>query len=443
MRSTMMVIALASVMACSHNKAPAPGGDDSDAAPRMDLGTDASEADASTIADGAANASGPDAGDMGIDAVVSPDAEATGCSPEMLAACAYRPVRPASALADTLGPLEVSYTDVTGRMRTFTYEVRIPANAEPSTPIVIWSHGGASGKDDPSRVANEFGDLMMEGGYVNIAIAHAPRPIATYEDLCRAIGQTRDVCRGGACERDDDCTNFDGGSCAAGQCRYFKPLNWDRPHDFAALLDVITDPESAVAAVADVASIVYAGHSAGAGSTLMVAGAVRQYGEQVHLLHDPRPIAFISGSPQGPEDDGFTAQSFTGDGCIRLAEDPAHCLTRPHLIMTGAGDDTTGHVAEDRREAYVQLPEGDKYLFWNTEEAARHTTFEHKADACERYDGPGAVDAARCQTYLIWSRSAILAFLDAHTRADASASAYLVGDSLELLSAQALEWESK
>jgi hypothetical protein len=176
---------------------------------------------------------------------------------------------------------------------------------------------------------------------------------------------------------------------------------------------------------------------------MMVAGAGRQYGDETHVLLDERPIAFISASTQGSEDDGFIAQSYTGELCRMSDFEPAYCLTRPHLVLTGAGDDTSGTTAEDRRDAYTQVPEGDKYLLWNTEEAARHTVFEFRPDSCESYDGPGAVDAARCQVYVRWLESAAIAFLDAYTRDDASAQAYLASDNLVTLSEGAANWQSK
>ena len=175
----------------------------------------------------------------------------------------------------------------------------------------------------------------------------------------------------------------------------------------------------------------------------MVAGAARQYGAETHLLLDPRPIAFISGSIQGPDDDGFMAQSYTGEECIQRAEAPEFCLTRPHLVMTGAGDDTTGTPGEDRRAAYELLPSGDKYLFWNTEEAARHTVFQHKADSCFEYSGPDSVDASRCRLYLLWQRSAILAFLDAYIHEDTAAYEYLQSDNIQILSESAAEFLRK
>ena len=363
------------------------------------------------------------------------------CSPDNLMACAYLIPRPTASLSETVGPVEVNYQDVTGETRSFAFEVRFPDSAGPETPVVIWSHGGSSGKDNPSLVANGMGDIVVAAGYVFIAVAHYPRSFETYETLCGAIGQSMAQCRGGACQRDSDCSNFDGGVCSDAQCRYFKPLNWDRPNDVIALLDRLSDQSMSLQGKADLSKIVYAGHSAGAGSALMVAGAVRAYGDTVHLIHDSRPIAFISGSPQGPEDDGFAPQSFTGEGCRDLADDPSLCLTRPHFFLTGAGDDTSGHTAEDRRASFSLLPNGDKFLFWNSEEGARHTTFEHKPDSCENYDGPGSVSPDRCQVYLTWQHSSIIAFLDATTLDLEAAREYLNSENVETLSKGAVEWE--
>jgi len=365
------------------------------------------------------------------------------CMPDNLEACEYHPSRVLPTGVEILGPFEISYTDVIGETRNFSIEVRLPDDANEQTPVVVWSHGGGSGKEDPSLVANGFGELMVTNGFAFVAIAHHPRPFESYESLCQEIGLTQDQCRADECTINDDCIDFESGICVEGYCRYFKPLNWDRPHDVTYLLDRITSPDGPLSGRVNPNQLIYAGHSAGAGSSMMLAGAVRNYGTETHLLLDPRPIAFMSGSIQGPEDDGFVPQSYTGEGCLAMAEEPALCLTRPHLVLTGAGDDTTGTVAEDRRAAYDLLPTGDKYLFWNTEEAGRHTLFEYKPDSCLSYSGPGAVDPSRCETYLKWQRSAVLAFLDAYIHEDAAAIDYLNSNNIQTLSESAAEWNRK
>src|SRR5690606_12811547 len=122
-------------------------------------------------------------------------------------------------------------------------------------------------------------------------------------------------------------------------------LNAERPFDLRSALDYLleewderVDPER----------IAVGGHSAGAGATLMVAGAERSYEEQVARFADPRPRAFLAFSPQGPGTDGFSSGAWSE-------------IQRPVLIGTGAGD-STSEPASNRVKAFEGLPGPDQYL---------------------------------------------------------------------------------
>lgn len=371
-----------------------------------------------------------------------------GCEAANLAACAYQP--PTIYAFDPPAIQQtIDYTDVTGALRSITVEVRRPMNAPLPAPLVVWSHGGAHGRSDPTGVGDGVAEHLIEGGYVGVFIAHAPRSGTDLDALCAALGIAQVDCRSGACTADADCvTGGEGGVCRDGLCARWKHLGWDRPHDVDAVLDWLeAQAAGPLAGMIDVTRIVYAGHSAGAGATMMVAGATRQFAGVDTLLLDGRPTAFVSQSPQGPGDEEFTESSFTGAGCNALAIDPSLCLTRPHLVLSGVGDDTGDSVAENRRRTFDLMPAGDKYLLWLLEEAARHTSFEFEVDACATYAASQMLDPAvypaRCETYLAWLRSALLAFLDAHVRDSATARAYLASENLSVLTESAASWERR
>jgi hypothetical protein len=184
------------------------------------------------------------------------------CAPGNLAACEYQP-----ATTYTLDPPNlqqtIPYTDVTGAARSVNIEIRRPQGAPMPMPIVIWSHGGASGKVDPSGVGDEIAVPFVEAGYVGVFIAHPPRTGAEVDALCTQIGVTD--CRAGVCAVDGDCAavDDDGGRCVDGLCLHFKHLNWDRPHDVAAVIDWLEAQAAGPwAGLIDTSKIVYAGHSA-------------------------------------------------------------------------------------------------------------------------------------------------------------------------------------
>lgn len=368
-----------------------------------------------------------------------------GCSAADPMACLYEP-----ATTHGLGNRNeetFSYTDVTGQPRDVKVEIRRPANPSAPLPIVLWSHGGSGGRTTATNVGSEIGEFFVRAGYLFVAIAHPPRDRMSYDALCTQQGWTG--C-GETCNDDNECTTLAEGICGNGGCRYVKFLSWDRPHDVSAVIDGLESLAAAgqpLEGLIDVTRILYAGHSGGAGGTMMVAGATRELNGPTLLL-DPRPTAFISCSPQAPGVDGFTNASFDGTGCAALATDPSFCLTRPHLIVSGVGDDTAGDVAEERRQTFdLGTASDQRYLLWNLDEAARHNTFNFKGDACPNYAQNNGLEPslypARCATYLDGQVSAVLAFADAYLRDHGPALDYLGSDNLTVLYGEQGRWETK
>ncbi|MFT4703871.1 MAG: acetyl esterase/lipase [Bradymonadia bacterium] len=414
---------------------------------------DVAEAVADTSLD--AEDSADTVGDAGADATQT---LVGACSEADPSSCAYEPAQ----IYQVGGRAErtVVYTDITGSERSVRIEIRRPVEAAEPSPLIVWSHGGGSGRSTAVDVAVAWGEIFNQAGFVSIAIAHDGRGVEESRELCLALNLGG--CELVSCDMGESCTrgaapDEEIGICVAdptlggGYCRYLRPLHWDRPHDFSAVLDWVEDQASTgmLDGVVDVDRIAYAGHSAGSGATMMIAGAARFFrasaGDQV--LVDTRPVAFMSCSPQGPDDSGFTTTSFTRERCEELAapEDRAGCLSRPHLVLTSIGDggDQEGG---NRRLSFDLAPEGDRYLAYITEPAAQHTTFNYETSGCERYAQDNALGSefpARCNTYRLWLRSAALAFFDATLRDSAEARAYLESDNIRLLAGAALEWTAR
>ncbi|MFT5432042.1 MAG: hypothetical protein ACI9OJ_002740 [Myxococcota bacterium] len=396
------------------------------------------------------------AGDLGADA--SSSGLVGDCDALDAASCAYKPAQIYGSSGEIAR--EFTYTDISGAERTVRIEIRRPMGAPEPSPLIVWSHGGGAGRVNPATVGVGWGEVFTGAGFVSIAIAHEGRGATSASDLCFALDL--DECDLVSCTADADClrvvvSSEETAPCVAdptlggGYCRVMKDLSWDRPNDLREVLDWVESEASGgmLDGVVDVNRIAYGGHSAGSGSTMMVAGAARRWrtnGED-SLLVDPRPVAFMSCSPQGPDDAGFTAASFTRERCEALAtpEQLPGCLTRPHLTLTGSGDGGDG-VGGNRRLSFDLAPAGDRYLGYILENAPQHTTFNYETEGCERYAQDNALGSeypARCTQYLLWLRSAALAFFDATLRDSSDAKAYLASGNLGALSGQVFEWTAK
>jgi hypothetical protein len=372
---------------------------------------DASRPDAAASSDAGAASDARDAAfTMDAAAALTP-----GCSPATPDGCSYLPEPRLTEMP--LVTAEVSYADESGAVRTIEIGLHRPEGAPVPMPVVIWSHGGSDGVARAAGVAAEWARVFTAAGYLVVAIAHRGRDEVSRAGLCRVLG-------------------FDAASCAT-----FKHLSWDRPHDVRAVLDWIDEqaaPGGALAGTVDRARVAHAGHSAGAGGVMMVAGASRDFAGDLRVLADPRPLAFIACSPQGPGGDGFVDESFDA-------------VVRPTLVLSGTGDDTGGSLGENRRLLFSRLAPGEKYLGWIADDSARHNTFNFNTDACLQYTAQQGLDPARCQAFLPWLASAALAFLDAEVRghgagdapARARALAYLASDDLAVLSSGTMEWSRR
>lgn len=270
-------------------------------------------------------------------------------------------------------------------------------------PVVVLSHGGAFGQDNPRAVLEEWASPLAQHGYLAVAVAHTARTDIERIVLTMNLGGTLP------------------------QCREFKHLGYDRPLDFARVIEELEarGAQPPWDGRIDLGAVAYLGHSAGAGSVMMAAGAGREYmpGLGLSFADHPVPVAFVALSPQGAGEDGFTAESWDG-------------VTRPVLMCTGAND---GDHPHERRDPYEYMPAGDKYLLWIEDRGAKHMLFAGQTDECVEAIG----EQARCDEMLEWLRSAVRAFLDAHLRQDQAAIDFLASDSLVEASGGVIEWKAK
>lgn len=246
------------------------------------------------------------------------------------------------------GRVALTYADVTGADRTVVVELRRPEDHRDTLrPVVVWSHGGSTGRDDPRRAGVRWGRVMVGAGAVFVAIAHPGRSAGDRAAVCDAVG--------------------------AADCATFDTLLWDRPHDVSAVLDWLS-AEADVLGI-DAARVVHGGHSAGAIGVLTTAGMEWPFDSRLTPPPDPRPIAFLVASPPGRDVRGLSADSFSA-------------VDRPVLFLTGLGDTTAGTDAVDRRATFDLLPSGPtSHLLWADDERARHMVFDLAPAACERAGG--------------------------------------------------------
>ena len=250
------------------------------------------------------------------------------------------------------GVVALTYDDVGGASRTVLAEVRWPSDHTGPVPVVVWSHGGSSGKRSTARVGVGWGRAFTNAGVAFVAIAHPGRDMESRFALCDALG--------------------------VHDCSMFKYLDWDRPAD----VDVVLDWLSGAAADGDGRSLdldrlAYGGHSAGARSVLRVAGVDLPIPGDRQVEPDARFGAFLVASPPGAESLDITAASFDG-------------LESPLLMLSGAGDVTNANQALDRRATMGLLPDGPFAAIWVDDEHTRHTTFNLDRDSCERAGGTRA-----------------------------------------------------
>jgi predicted dienelactone hydrolase len=334
----------------------------------------------------------------------------------------------------TIAPLithTVTYSDIAGAVRSVPIAIRVPVSAPTPLPVVIWSHGGASGHINPANTLSEWSETTAGAGYLTISIAHVPRNKNERWSLCQAIA----TLPGGRWQLDDQQT-----------CEYFKYLNWDRPHDIRAVLDELApmNAHGKFQGLIDLDHIAVGGHSSGSSGALTVGGALRNFTGSPVDLSDPRPVAFLALSPQQPGTEGFFDMDY---------QQPIHSwmpITRPVLIGTGDGDSTCspteipgscyGETPYGRRIAFERMSPGDKYLIYFHDTDTFHQLFALETQNAKCGTG---VQQQKCDEVAHTLQSVALAFLDGYLRQNALALQWLGGNDVEIATDGVAEWSSK
>ena len=333
------------------------------------------------------------------------------CSESDLDACAY----PEAGISVTVRE-GLSITDKqTGRVLPLL--VRTPAGAGPF-PVVIWSHGGGF-NDNGEHLGAEWGGVIASQGYVVIHLAHVTSTKETGSAVCQLVSVPTAECGG---SEDED----------SGLLAVFRTL------DMIAVMDglqTLSDKnvEEGLAAL-DVAQVAIAGWSGGSRAPVVVMGATINATVSAPRFSKPdlRVKAAVALSPTGP---GFGGFFNDGDG----AGTSWDAMRGPVLLATGDMDvkpdkpDLTGPV---RRFPFTAQPaDGKRWLLYSNLPlgVGAHGTFNL---------GDDASPDERLARFSRALRSTVRAFLDAHLKGDALASAWLASDDAKVLAGDA-DWEHR
>lgn len=307
------------------------------------------------------------------------------------------------------------------KVRVPTFKGEEPPIAKPDAhhdaktfPLVLFSHGLGGSKD----AFGELCDHLATHGYVVISPSHA-------DSIAERTREGERVTRENA---------FD--------IRQMTPkAKWARVADMTFILDSLDVIESKVDALRkpdgtgriDRDRIAAAGHSAGALTTQLLGGMKSRDPENTGgaAKHDARIKAAVVISGQG----------VNGLGIREGAWDE---VSIPWLVITGSLDTVSisKETPQTRRHPYEKARGKEKggppvYLLWI--EGATHASYQGKTGARVRGENPST------DIHVIYdcTRSATLAFLDAHIKKEAQAEAFLTNEKFQSLSDGAATLEAK
>lgn len=291
------------------------------------------------------------------------------------------------------------------------------SSAMPDTttfPLILFSHGLGGSKD----AFGELCDHLASHGYVVISPSHA-------DSIAERTREGERVTRDNA---------FD--------IRQMTPkAKWGRVSDMTFILDSLDVIESRVGTLRkpdgtgriDRDRIAAAGHSAGALTTQLLGGMKSRDPENTGggAKADPRIKAAVVISGQG----------VNGLGIRETAWDE---VAIPWLVITGSLDTVSisKETPQTRRHPFEKARGKEKggppaYLLWI--EGATHASYQGKSGSRVRGENP----TTDIQTIYDCTRSATLAFLDAHVKKDAKAEKYLTNEKFQSLTDGAATLEAK
>jgi predicted dienelactone hydrolase len=230
--------------------------------------------------------------------------------------------------------------------------VHYPAEEPGPLPVIVISHGVGG-----SRLGYGYlGRFWAAHGYVTVHPAHRERFQAQVHEVEHPTPQLR----------------------AAMNASIADPDAWAaRPRDVARAIDRLNALGDVIAALRgrlDLERIGIAGHSYGAYTALLCAGARVGDGAVERDFTEPRARAFVALSPPG-------------NGARGLSERSWRNLTRPVLCLTGTADSgVQGEPPRWREDAFRGMPSGNKTLV--VIDGATHSTF---AGGAPRNPAPAAL----------------------------------------------------
>lgn len=319
----------------------------------------------------------------------------------------------------------INYRDAGGETRTLDVHIRLPAVTGGSLPVVIWSPDSAMTQAARETLVS-WSEATARAGYLTVTISHPLRSLAQQVRLCQALDLEPRL------------------------CAVFDSANWDWPKDQRELISWLeranqSGPDALRGRI-DLRRIAMAGYAAGGDGAVSLAGARRLLTttdrRNADDFTDPRVVAVVSLSPQGPLNEGF----FDADVFKPLTSWMS--MERPVLLATGAGDNNCvpaaaclkGDTPMRRRVAFELMPAGGKYLmFVNSVRMSHDFLGTLDTNACEQ----AGIEPSLCANFREWLHSAVLAFLDAHLRNLAPAQAWIRGGLIREASGSLAGWETK
>ncbi|MGK7903829.1 MAG: alpha/beta hydrolase family protein [Hormoscilla sp.] len=221
----------------------------------------------------------------------------------------------------------------------------------------------------------------------------------------------------------------------------------DRPQDISYIIDSLDELEQLVPQLTgkmERGAIGVGGHSAGAYTTMLLAGAsaTMPSGEKVNL-RDSRVRSFLAISPQGTTPPGFDKYLWGLDG------DSWSKIAAPMMTVSGSKDKGwEGRPPSWKVEAFNNMPRGDKYHLLI--QGAGHFAYDN-SDALginnERIKtGANQIALARKKKWLerkkqihLYLQRTSIAFWDAHLKSKELAKKYLMSDGMKTSSDGAAE----
>lgn len=316
---------------------------------------------------------------------------------------------PTNAIRRHVGQIPpLGYLTPWGTSRACEVSVALP-DVPGSYPLILFSHGGSSGAAPGAYKTSPWIDVFAEYGYVVVMLSHTEPG-------------------GGVPHTEQD--EIDAVAAHLGvSVQPFKVMNYFRLLDIDAVLGKMRRLNRELSSRFGVtidhnAGYALAGHSAGSGAALTVAGARRFYDgcagpSYSHSAPEPA-TCYLAYSIQGPADEDHLCDP---DSWTSI---PA---ATPVLAVTGAGDSAT---AVNRRLAYGAMAGtgSSKYEFWLTDAAPQHGFYNHKKTA-----GFG--------TELVWMEDVSLAFVDDHLKGVTAARDYLENSDVVTDSGGVVDWTKK